>query len=326
MCTCPGDTGADAGSDRTIRLSDGRRLTWREFGDAGGHPVIALHGTPGSREKFAIASRRARELGLRLICPDRWGYGASDAPRRMAGLAAYARDCGELVAHLEAQRFSVVGVSGGGPYAAALAAAMPARVAALALVAPVGPIRGDGVRSHLSLFHRLCFTGLPPVPGAIQLVFGVFRSVLAVSPTAAIALATARAGRGDRASVRTPAVRDRLARTFRLGLEPGSVGPVIDMRIFARPWDVTLEAIRAPSRLWIGSEDRNVPVSAALSLAAVIEGCGLTQIDGAGHFWVTTHYDEVMEWVAQASASNSTHAIGARKIQGADENAAKHKG
>jgi hypothetical protein len=34
------------GADRTIQLSDGRRLGYAEFGDRGGAPVIYFHGCP----------------------------------------------------------------------------------------------------------------------------------------------------------------------------------------------------------------------------------------------------------------------------------------
>lgn len=288
-------------ADRCMRLGDGRRLTWREYGNVQGHPVIALHGTPGSREKFAIASGHARKLGLRLICPDRWGYGGSDAPRT-GTLVDYARDCLDLAGYIGAERFSLVGVSGGGPYAAAIAAASPERIAALALVAPVGPIRGTATAPEMTLFHQFCFKGLPHVPGAIRIAFSFFRTVLAVSPRGAITMATARAGRGDKMTVRKTVVQDRLAETFRLGLAPGCGGPVRDMLVFARPWRVPLHAICAPARLWIGSDDRNVPITAATCLARAIPGCELTRIEGAGHFWVTSHYDEVMDWVAKAAA------------------------
>src|SRR5436190_495123 len=38
-------------ADRTLRLADGRALGFRIYGDAGGTPLLFLHGTPGSRLK-----------------------------------------------------------------------------------------------------------------------------------------------------------------------------------------------------------------------------------------------------------------------------------
>jgi len=39
---------------RVLRLSDGRRVGYAEFGDVQGLPVFAIHGTPGSRYMFAL--------------------------------------------------------------------------------------------------------------------------------------------------------------------------------------------------------------------------------------------------------------------------------
>jgi pimeloyl-ACP methyl ester carboxylesterase len=58
---------------RIMRLPDGRRIGYAEFGDAKGLPVLAIHGTPGSRYMFALTDQAARERGLRIIAPERPG-------------------------------------------------------------------------------------------------------------------------------------------------------------------------------------------------------------------------------------------------------------
>jgi pimeloyl-ACP methyl ester carboxylesterase len=35
--------------DNILRLSDGRRLGYAEYGDPEGEPIMLFHGTPGSR-------------------------------------------------------------------------------------------------------------------------------------------------------------------------------------------------------------------------------------------------------------------------------------
>ena len=104
-------------------LPDGRRVACAEYGDPGGLPVLALHGTPGSRLMFALADRAARERCIRLIAPERPGYGLSDY-RHSESLAHIAEDLSAVADAYELGRFAVIGVSGGGPYAVAAAAAM----------------------------------------------------------------------------------------------------------------------------------------------------------------------------------------------------------
>ena len=66
------------GEDRFLDLPDGRRLGYTEFGDPLGIPLFAFHGTPGSRFMFRLVHEPARRLGLRIIAPDRPGFGLSD--------------------------------------------------------------------------------------------------------------------------------------------------------------------------------------------------------------------------------------------------------
>src|SRR6516162_4610928 len=100
---------------RILVLPDGRRVGCAEYGDPSGLPVPALHGTPGSRLMFALAHKAARERGLRLIAPERPGYGLSDY-RQADSLAQIARDFSVVANAYGLGRFAVMGVSGGAPY------------------------------------------------------------------------------------------------------------------------------------------------------------------------------------------------------------------
>ena len=151
------------------------------MGDSGGRAIVALGGTPGSRYKFGIADAEAQRLGLRLISPDRWGYGLSDAPQDAAWLGDYAADIADLAQALNLSCFGVVGISGGRPYAVALVSKLPERVMARALVVPVASVSRGEERRGVSFYHRFAFRGLPRVPGAVPLAIFCFRGLLMVS-------------------------------------------------------------------------------------------------------------------------------------------------
>ena len=129
---------------------------------------------------------------------------------------------------------------------------------------------------------------------------GGLRAALAVSPGLAMALAGARAGHADRALGCDAGMREHLAQTFAEGLAPGVGGAVVDMELFARPWEFDPALIAAPARLWIGGADRNVPVRSAWRLASLIPGCELSELDGFGHYWASRHIGEVLDWIAGA--------------------------
>jgi pimeloyl-ACP methyl ester carboxylesterase len=289
-----------AGLDRRFALFDGRVVTYREFGAADGFPVIAMHGTPGSRLKYAAGHPDAERLGLRLISVDRWGYGSSD-PHPQPALARYGEDVVELAGGLGITQFSVVGISGGGPFAVAVAAVAPERTRSLALVAPVGPIAGVLDGHELRFFHRMCFQWLGPASSAMRSTFGLYRALLRRAPQSAVRLSAAVGPGVDKMLVRAPDVCHHLSETLRAGFERGVAGAVIDMQLFSRPWELALEQISARTRIWLGTEDRSVPQVAVYRLAERIQQPEFTRLQGQGHFWITRHHREVLEWLAERS-------------------------
>jgi len=299
----PSDAGAavarvgSAAGDGHVVLADGRTITYREFGASSGDVLIALHGTPGSRLKFTVADPVARALGLRVIAPDRWGYGATTAHPKPS-LRAFAEDMAAFADQLDLGRFSLLGVSGGGPFAAAVASELPDRVSALALAAPVGPIAGEP-DTEITAFHRWCFGQLARQPSTVGAVFHAFRAVLGVSPDIGMRMAMVRVASADRRILRQPNVSIRLGQTFVEGLRPGVAGPVTDLAVFGAPWDIDLARAVMPARLWLGSVDQNVPRSAARRLAARLPTCQLTELPGEGHLWIANNYATVLGWVAE---------------------------
>src|SRR5262249_37704143 len=106
--------------DLTLKLVSGRQLGWAEFGDPAGFPILYFHGLPGSRLEAGLTDDSARRHGARVIAVDRPGFGLSDYEpnRRIMDWPDRVR---ELVAHLGLERFSIIGVSGGAPYASVCA-------------------------------------------------------------------------------------------------------------------------------------------------------------------------------------------------------------
>ena len=284
---------------RVLRLADGRRLFYAEFGDPHGPPVLALHGTPGSRFMFALTDAAARERGLRIIAPERPGYGLSDF-RRLDTLPQMAQDVKALADALELRRFALIGVSGGGPHAVAAAASMGARVALLALVSPVGPIAECGRRIRMSPLHRLIFTKMGRSPRACGTFFWSLRSLVRWAPGVAYRGLTQRVTQSDRRVLARPEVRANLQAAIREGLRPGINGALQDLRLFCAPWGLPLADIDVPAVLWQGSDDTIVPPQAAYHLAETLPNCRLDVIQGAGHYWVFDQFGRVLD-AAQAA-------------------------
>jgi non-heme chloroperoxidase len=115
-------------------------------GEAGWRPVVFFGGLGTDVNafyeiEFARELRALRErLRLRVISVERNGFGMREFDGSL-GYADAVDDVLEVVSMLGVQRFAVVAISGGAPYAAALAARVPARVLSLHLAAAVsGPL------------------------------------------------------------------------------------------------------------------------------------------------------------------------------------------
>src|SRR5439155_19171014 len=112
-------------ADTSIRLSDGRRLAYAEWGVSDGFPVFYFHGTPHSR-LWCPDEAATRSANVRLIAPDRPGIGLSDV-KAARSYGDYPSDVVSLADALGIERFAVVGWSSGGADAGACAALLAER-------------------------------------------------------------------------------------------------------------------------------------------------------------------------------------------------------
>jgi pimeloyl-ACP methyl ester carboxylesterase len=282
---------------RILTLPDGRRVGCAEYGDPRGLPVLALHGTPGSRLMFALSHKAARERGVRLIAPERPGYGLSDY-RYAESLAQIAEDFSIVANAYGFDRFAVMGVSGGGPHAVAAAAAMPDRISLLALVGPVGEVAGGELR--FSRFHRLLFKGVARRPWAMRVFFRGLRSMVFKSPDTAYRWLMRRVCAPDRHVLAQSHVRVSLQAAIGEGLRPGIEGAAQDLRLYCAPWRLRLADIDVPAIVWQGSDDPVVPPAAAYALARELPNCRLDVIPAAGHYWVFARFGLILDAVVAA--------------------------
>ena len=95
-------------SDLSMTLPDGRSLGFRCLGDENGSPLFFFHGTPGSRFVLSEDDAMAQIPGVRLILPERPGYGISD-PQPGRTLLDWPEDVAQLADHLGLDSFAVSG-------------------------------------------------------------------------------------------------------------------------------------------------------------------------------------------------------------------------
>ncbi len=303
---CPGKSGR---TSQILHLAGGRQIGFAEYGDPQGLPVLAIHGTPGSRFMFALTDKAARQRGLRIIAPERPGYGLSDF-RPQESLAEGAGDLKSLADELKLSRFALIGISGGGPYAVAAACAMPDRVVLLALINPVGPVAESQHRIRMSKLHRLIFTRLARSTAACAAFFGSLRALVQFAPGLAYRALMQRVPPSDRIVLAREEVRANLQAALREGLRPGIKGALQDLRLYCAPWGLALDEVDVPAVLWQGSDDTIVPPQAAYDLAEILPNCRLDVVEACGHYWVFTQFERALD-PAEAALRQATPRAGA---------------
>src|ERR1700755_2490474 len=121
-------------SVESLRLPDGRRLSVRRWHGREPGTVVVLHGLLDSSEGWDALSRA---LDCRVVAFDLPGFGGSDRAAKDS-ITGYAEDVARGLEMLGVERCVLVGHSLGGAVAPAVAELMPASVATLVLLAPVG--------------------------------------------------------------------------------------------------------------------------------------------------------------------------------------------
>lgn len=279
---------------RVLRVA-GHDIGVAVYGDPDGTPVLALHGTPASRLMYRRGDGPARLHRLKLYAPDRPGYGLTPAGGT-ASLAARTDLNVALADALGLDRFAVLGVSGGAPYAVALASRLGARVSALSLVSPMGPV-ADYVSQ-----------GRPPLPRLQRRFFlKLSQRQWLLKPGAALAVSAfrrapdlfARAFKGALGGADSRLLSDRDVRAGLIAMtqeavRSGAGGAIADFAIYGRPWGVDFNRITAPSVVYIGTADKVVPIPVAAYLAQRIPHCRLISLPGAAHFWILQHAGDVL--------------------------------
>ena len=260
---------------KTMRLSDGRTLAWAEYGQPGGAPVFFFHGTPGSYLLPARDAALVERLGVRLIVPERPGYGYSDfQPGRT--LLDWPDDVVALADALDIFHFAVTGVSGGGPFVAACAYKVPQRLTRVALVSSLAPfaLLGEHPQPMSRERREVKARQLETEPEAW---FKVFVSHL---PSA------------DR--VQMGELKSWMIDSIRESYRQGADGVVHEEHLLlTQPWGFALEDITAEVWLWQGEADTAVPVAHGRYLAAHIPNCTATFLAGVGHLLPVAYWQDI---------------------------------
>ena len=292
-----------------VAVSADRQLGFAEFGDPQGRAIFWLHGTPGARRQIPAEARAYAELEkIRLIGVDRPGIGSSTA-HQYPNVLAFAEDLRTIADVLGIGKMAVVGLSGGGPYTLACAAAMPERVVAAGVVGGVAPTVGadsigGGLMGNLG-------TRVAPLLAVAKVPIGMVATTLIrlirpfggpaadlyglVSPPA------------DRALLARPEIKAMFLDDLLNGSRRQMAAPFYDVIAFARDWGFRLDEVKVHVRWWHGDADHIVPYAHGQHVVSRLPDAELFPMPGESHLGGLGRAEEILRSMLEVWDSAGAH-------------------
>lgn len=279
---------------RLFVLPDGRRLAYRDYGPADGRPVLLFHDSMGSSLALPSTDDVAAALSLRLIVPERPGFGQSD-PSPSYSFASVAADYLALAEGIGAPAPRLLGVASGGAFALAAAQLLGTRYDGLMLVSARGIARAREGRegSFLQRYrHELMAS-----PWFTETMLSLYTRLYSRDFLAGSLRRSTAGAPKDRAFVdATPQILDYLvARGFEC-FARGAKGPAADLACFRT---APAGPIQAPpgTVVWHGEADASAP------LGHLLEGLSgdyeLRTFPDYGHLLAIQIWPEILRRMAR---------------------------
>lgn len=281
--------------EKTLQLRDGRMLAYTEHGDLTGRPILFIHGNPGSRNMRHPDESIAEDVGARLITPDRPGFGLSDfQPGRT--LLDYPNDIAQLMDSLGIETFAVLGVSAGGPYAAACAYKLVNRVSRTAIISGVAPPDREnpfeGVHSSVRRAYQLVKL-LPDWLARFILRMQIRKQQR--NPEESLVERARMLSQYDQETLARPDFKEQVLDYRQEAVRQGVKGMLREMQIIGAPWGFPLDAIEGEVHVWHWEDDLLVPIQMGRYVASQIPNTQTRFLPGGGHYSIFDVWREILE-------------------------------
>jgi pimeloyl-ACP methyl ester carboxylesterase len=271
----------------TLRVNDGRQLCYAQWGDPAGAPIFNLHGTPGCRLNRYPDEEALANIGARLITYDRPGYGRSDRNpgRRVVDCVADV----EAIADAEGiDHFVVVGGSGGGPHALAVAARLPERVTFVRCIVGIAPYDADdfdwlaGMDPQNVKEFAWALAGEETLYRELSKEADAFVARVTADPANVLG-SDYDLPDADRAVLAHPLVMQVMREAIPECVINGPWGWVDDDLAFTKPWGFDVSEITIPAEVYYGTQDVLVPAAHGEWLAKNVPSAKVVASADEGH-------------------------------------------
>jgi pimeloyl-ACP methyl ester carboxylesterase len=263
--------------DEVARIRSGHELAYTDIGEADWPCVFFFHGAPASRLYLAYLEQTLTDARVRVVSPDRPGYGRS-SPQPGRSMADWPSDVAGIADALGVDRFVVAGHSSGGPYAVVCAALLPDRVLAGIALGGVTDMGWPGAWEGYPDSERELMR-LPDEAAAVTWCEQWYRA----DGSGFWEASSLELGQPDTALIEDehagPALESTITEAFRQGVG----GYAQDIVVQGRPWPFDPARIAVPFHIVHGESDTLLPFAHSQHTSELIRGSRLHVLPGHGH-------------------------------------------
>jgi pimeloyl-ACP methyl ester carboxylesterase len=277
-----------------LRLSDGRRLVFVVTGPEDGIPVVYCHGAIGTPLGPSVdLESMTYDLGVRHIAVSRPGIGGSD-PSPGRTVLDFAADLRQLADALALERFAVVGVSAGGPYALAVGRELADRLTGLAVCSSLSSLCRPHQTPGMELRIRLALAFLSRAPRFCGALGAIAVPLIRRHPEMLSRVIAAHAAPSERRLLQTVDERAAASASFLDAADGGVQGMIEDYLTCSRPWGFAPSEVPVEVQLWHGASDPLVPIEHALQLAIALPRCRVFFDPDEGHHFFRRRLRQIL--------------------------------
>ena len=275
-----------------------RSLSWSEFGDKAGEPLLYFHASGSSRLEASLFHEPARRAGLRLIAVDRPGVGGSSFNYATTA-DVFASDLLALLDHLAIERVGLLTLGTGAVYALALAKLAPLRISRQLSLGdvPSGPLLAKqtggsrlstAVSSAVNSVLHAVFAHSVRCAWRLQYRLSVIGGVCRITSMKRVL------GAVDQRVLENQALGAFLQLDYAEAMRQGGRALAQDESIGVALGDYALEKLNLPVEFWQGEGYRDRQGRVALLLAQRLPQARQRTLARQGYFFFLDHGAELL--------------------------------
>jgi len=223
----------------------------KEYGEPEGTPLVFFHGFPGSHLQGTVFKDHTKRFNLRVLAPDRPGYGYSD-PLPGKGLIQFLDGLERALEKRGVEKFYLIGVSGGNPAALCMAARHGDRVLGLGSICGMTPYS-----ETRDLFYKFARTGFDFAAKSPEFLMRTIINpfIKMANPEARLKEFAVKLNQADQEALKREWVLTTMKESLDLSRRQGASGFIFDLKAFSAAWPMQWSQITSPYYLWHGQED-----------------------------------------------------------------------